>query len=1014
MSEWNMGCMRRARGYMETLATLLACVYTAAILSPSAVVIAAESRQPKVTPVASASAQPSRHGATLQRLREQLRVLSGRPDAFHHTPSTGERRTSREALRTWRGQLQSLDADVEAQFAATGRMIHEKHLPAIIAQRQSQALATYRERYAALENDLDAIDKAPDEASAMARADSAFTRLDTERSQHSQPALDPRHLPFSRLKADPSRKPFTSRKQFLTAGLFSNPYLRVAQVGSFDYSQLPGAGNPAYLAATTEVTLSPAIQARAKALSYNPVQIYNWVRNNIAWQPTWGAVQDADLTLSAQRGNAFDISSLLIALLRASGIPARYVIGTINVPADQFRNWAGGFQNTDAAIQFASAGGIPISAVTTSAGQVTTVQMEHVWVEAAIDFVPSRGAVNRSADTWVPLDASYKQYTFQQGLDPVAIAGVDPAALLQQFTAAATIDTADGWVSGLDMGVLQTAQQNGTTALNNYITQNLPSATVGQVLGGPSVVQLAPEILAAGLPYQIVVKGATYGSLPAQLEQSITFSLGVDATGEPVNPVTFPWAQLNNQEVILSFTPATAADQQAIDSLIPSTPGTALPGSIPAYLINVIPQLTVNGQVLASGSPMTLGADMTFVFTPNFAGRYSTQNTYDVIAGSYLAVAVVAGNVAPQALSDLSSKLQQTQAILQAADPTQPQTLTQDRVLGDMFEAGLLNYYAQYLEGADRIGSKDAGHYALGAGTGTYGYEPDVDYVFGIPRDIRPGGAAMNVPIANISQVDSSDSSKTVNYRLQIGILSSALEGSVPWYMFGDRTQPPTAVSAAAALMMANQSGQKLYEITPANQGATLPNISHNATTMQDIANGLGAGDTIITSASDISVPGWTGGGYIIYDPQTGDGAYKIAGGQNGGFQGLSNSVLGNFLDLASSESRGLQVLLIKAEEDPAELPGEAMGQIADLAKSIVSVLASTSLHGQPCLLSSQSESLEGAIEALDALDWAGSANTAGPVVMLGQYLGYLYIVENAVYFARLNAAVGDCGLTGQ
>jgi len=28
------------------------------------------------------------------------------------------------------------------------------------------------------------------------------------------------------------------------------------------------------------------------------------------------------------------------------------------------------------------------------------VQMEHVWVEAALDYIPSQGAVNRTPDSW--------------------------------------------------------------------------------------------------------------------------------------------------------------------------------------------------------------------------------------------------------------------------------------------------------------------------------------------------------------------------------------------------------------------------------------------------------------------------------------------------------------------------------------------------------------------------------------------------------------------------------------
>ena len=58
--------------------------------------------------------------------------------------------------------------------------------------------------------------------------------------------------------------------------------------------------------------------------------------------------------LSFRQGNAFDIASLQIALLRASDIPARYVHGTIEVEAGAFRSWAGGFEDIGNATGFAA------------------------------------------------------------------------------------------------------------------------------------------------------------------------------------------------------------------------------------------------------------------------------------------------------------------------------------------------------------------------------------------------------------------------------------------------------------------------------------------------------------------------------------------------------------------------------------------------------------------------------------------------------------------------------------
>lgn len=885
MSEWNIGSMRRGGRFMGTVAILVVCVYAVEILSPSALALAEGVRQPAPAPAPAVNAQQSPYGAALEQIKEHLRVLSGRTDSLRRSASAEQRRASRAALRDWQSQLQGLDADTQAQFAATGRLIQDKHLPALIQQRYAQALATYRKRYAALQSDLDAISKAPDEQSATARADSAFQRLDAEHLVHSQPALDPHHLPFSGLKADPDRKPFTKRSQFIAAGLYGNPSARLASIGPFDISQFPSAQNPAYLAATTEVTLTPDIVAQASSLNGNPVAIYNWVRNNVQWQPTWGAIQSASQTLSSHKGNAFDIASLTIALLRASGIPARYVIGTINVPADQFRNWAGGFQNIDSAIQFASAGGIPITAVTTSAGQITTVQMEHVWVEAAVDFVPSRGAVNRSADTWVPMDPSFKQVQVLPGLDLLQISGIDPNQLSSSVLATGTVNQSEGWVTGFSPAPMQAAQAQAQTALQTYVQANLPNGTAADVLGGDRTLQQQPSILSFGLPYTTVVTGASYASLPSALEQQITFAFGQDVDGTPINPQTFPWAQLNNQRVTLSFVPATPADQAALNAYMPSgslTSLSQLPASIPGYLINVIPQLQVNGTVVMTGPPTSLGQDVTFVFNPQFAGRAVQPYNYVFPAGAFLSIAVIGGSVSPANQANAVEQLQAARQAFVSRDGAGMSGVTWDTVLGNIFQSGLLAYFGTYLSFAHAIGLRQHGYYNLAAGLGSFGYEPKVSGLFGIPQSVTIGGAVMNIPIVNIIGTDSSTSAARFNYALQLGALSSTLEHTVPETLLTPGSA--NGVSAEKALVQAATGGQRIYEITSANMATVLPLIHFDSSTMADITNALNAGDTVITHTDPISVPGWTGEGYVILDPTTGDGAWKIAGGQNGGF----------------------------------------------------------------------------------------------------------------------------------
>lgn len=71
-----------------------------------------------------------------------------------------------------------------------------------------------------------------------------------------------------------------------------------------------------------------------------------------------------------------------------------------------------------------------------------------------------------------------------------------------------------------------------------------------------------------------------------------------------------------------------------------------------------------------------------------------------------------------------------------------------------------------------------------------------------------------------------------------------------------------------------------------------LPNIHHDSLVMDDIRSALAAGKEVMTHTDDVSVPGWTGAGYIIMDPHTGIGAYKIGGGENGAIIAIAFAVV--------------------------------------------------------------------------------------------------------------------------
>ena len=145
----------------------------------------------------------------------------------------------------------------------------------------------------------------------------------------------------------------------------------------------------------------------------------------------------------------------------------------------------------------------------------------------------------------------------------------------------------------------------------------------------------------------------------------------------------------------------------------------------------------------------------------------------------------------------------------------------------------------------------------------------------------------IHIPLIHVSEVGDGDAEKRKQFVMQTGMLSSALEYATPEQMFAsqDPAEPkPDAISAVKALQKASAAGQRIYHLTQDNMGNTLGAIHHDTATILEIRSALLAGKEVITHTNAVSVPGWSGAGYIILDPDTGVGAYKIAGGRNGGF----------------------------------------------------------------------------------------------------------------------------------
>ncbi len=200
-----------------------------------------------------------------------------------------------------------------------------------------------------------------------------------------------------------------------------------------------------------------------------------------------------------------------------------------------------------------------------------------------------------------------------------------------------------------------------------------------------------------------------------------------------------------------------------------------------------------------------------------------------------------------------------------------------------MFRAGTLGYFAQYLASSQMLSQLQKTRHNLPFAYGTLGYEPNVNTLFGLPRAITPGGIVVNVRLSWVIQSKDGDTSRLRDFNMHSGLLSSGLEHAIPEQMFSLPSQPVQGVSAVKALQIAAAQGQRIYHITPANQAQALPNLRLDSLALSEITQALAVGKEVIAHTDRINIPGWTGEGYILFDPATGAGAYKITGGTNGG-----------------------------------------------------------------------------------------------------------------------------------
>jgi len=719
--------------------------------------------------------------------------------------------------------------------------------------RHDAAQARYLDEIQEVIADLDTASTSAQPAAvdeAIADAADLLRKSTTERANELG-ELDPGKLPFRR--AEPvERQPGGGA---LATGL--------SQVRSESIARTTANLTPpvaADLAETEDAQITPEIRALAASLGNHPVRIYDWVRNNVEYYPTYGSVQGSQMTLDAKRGNAFDTASLLVALLRAANVPARYVTGTVQVPVAPVLNWVGGAASYKVAQQLLGQGGVPNVALT-SGGAVTHIRLDHVWVEAFVDNIPSRGAVQGAGDTWVPMDASFKQYQLQ----PKSTLFADnPISSIRDPDGLMDIDESLGKVTNVNREVLDQRMADWVLQSDAYInSHSVPRSREGLV-GGKAIVQRASSILPASLPYEVLQRGSAVSALPAGMRHTVTLngfaSQFERAAGDPSLSIKVSLPQLNTRRLGIQFEPATQADA---DTLAAARNSGA--SSLPVYLVDVVPRIKLDGATLGSGGAVQMGGS--YFFDVVFQGPDGpTTISYQIVAGDEIVVGITGNGVTPQAVEKRFN-----------ANPVNnaPEYLHQVQL-----------HYWMETDYMAEIAARGADVHSLRLpSVGFFSSPLSVSYLFGFPRSGVYQGSIMDVK-HSLMGAAGADPARVIDFMKQSGFQGSYLEGAVFDQLSAAGNAAPSSsrgISAIHLLSAAMEQGVPVYRITSANAAAVMPLLQLSSAVEADINRAVSQGKTVLTAERNMDLGPWVGTGYIIHDEATGAGAYLLSGGLNGG-----------------------------------------------------------------------------------------------------------------------------------
>jgi|GEM_PF-1749514 len=370
----------------------------------------------------------------------------------------------------------------------------------------------------------------------------------------------------------------------------------------------------------------------------NYIDAYDYVKDEITYEPYYGSKKGAFGTYLEKRGNDIDKASLLIGLLRDQQIPARYVFGTIELSESEANAWIG-TNNLTATYNILYKNGVLSKII--EEGGTKKLQVSHYWVKAYID------------GKWIDLDPAMNKYRLEQG---------NLSDILE------TIDKLNNYLSLVSKNTIDIENINGSDIFLNEENETINWLKTNDIFSIKSTNQFLKRILEKEqVKYSKIILGES-ASINESLSYKINFRLSdID--------YTLKTSEISGKRITLSY--------------IANKSGTYS-----------TPVLSIDGEVVAVGNPTPQfysflyysSGDVNQTLTVKITTPFNTYSFDETIQPTQYTIVSVVPNLGKVTKDFLDLRDRQKRAN-EEINKTGANLLSEDIIGEKMYKAGLEYFY---------------------------------------------------------------------------------------------------------------------------------------------------------------------------------------------------------------------------------------------------------------------------------------------------------------------------------